>query len=341
MRLLLTGASGIVGSELCHQLTRGAIAEVTCVARRASRAQTVIWDMASEPPPSALRRRWDVIVNCAADTRWSQTAAEALRANVRSLESLSALAGPDTHVIHVSTAAVVGPRSDGSSDDPSAYRNMYEWSKACAERSAKARFARLTIVRPPLVIGRRADGHAARFVGMYMLLRGITSSSLPAVIADTRGLFDVVPTDDLASMIISTLGRGGSGDVLTIAGGERSPRVGRAVQLLCSTLNDWRARRGVAPVQVPPFLAPDSWKRFFRPFADDLLSARQRLTLDHLDYFLPYLELTEPFIATHPVTDAEAAIAPSVCFWADSNPRLASLAPRPWSTPVPLSAAHA
>jgi nucleoside-diphosphate-sugar epimerase len=331
-RALLTGATGVVGAEVHDQLARDARWEVTRVARRpGAEPDIVAWDMSRSGPPAALHRRWDAIVNCAADTRWSMTADEAYRANVSSLAALAALASDDTHVVHVSTAAVVGPRSDGRSDDPADYRNMYEWSKARAERIASERFERLTIVRPPLVIGRRRDGRAARFAGMYVLLRAITASSLPAIVADPDAYFDAVPVDDLASVIITALDGPGRGEVVTAACGRAAPRVRTVVELICHTLNEWRRRHGVARVDVPPFLAPESWRRFYRPFADDLLSRRQQLTLDHLDHFLPYLQLTEPFTPTHKVLGAERAIAPSVRYWADRHPRLASLAPRPWA----------
>jgi nucleoside-diphosphate-sugar epimerase len=333
MRALVTGGTGIVGAEVRDQLARAGRWEVTCASRRpGSGPGTVAWDMSAEPPPAALRGHWDAIVNCAADTRWSQTADEALRANVCSLAALAAVTSGGTHVVHISTAAVVGPRSDGRSDAPADYRNMYEWSKARSEHVARERFERLTIVRPPLVIGRRRDGRAARFAGMYMLLRGIAASSVPAVVAYPDGYFDAVPVDDLASVIVGALDGPGDGAVLTAACGPAAPRVRTVVELICGALNDWRGRRGVAALAVPPFLDPESWTRFYRPFAEDVLSRRQRLTLDHLDQFLPYLQLTEPFAATHPVADAERAIPPSVRYWAEMNPRLASLSPRPWQT---------
>jgi nucleoside-diphosphate-sugar epimerase len=342
MRVLLTGATGILGAEVRDQLTQAGGVELTCVARRPGPlAQAVVWNMGREVPPRALGGSWDVIIHCAADTRWSQTQAQALEANVQSVRALASVASPYTHVIHISTAAVVGPRGDGRSEDPGDYRNMYEWSKACAERLARDRFQRLTIIRPPLVIGRRADGRAARFAGMYMLLRGITASSLPSVVADPEGFFDVVPVDDLARTIISMMDRLGGGEPVTPAGGAAAPRISEAVELIYGALNEWRARQGVAPVDVPPFVDPESWQRFYRPFAEDLLSHRQRLTLERLDYFLPYLKLTEPFAATHPVLDAQAAIAPSVRYWAECNPRLASLAPRPWQAPRGAVAAYA
>ena len=337
MRVLVTGGTGIVGAEVRDQLTRGGRWEVTCVARRPGLDPgTVTWNMSAEPPPKALAGHWDAIVHCAADTRWSQTADEALRANVHSLAALAAVASADTHVLQVSTAAIVGPRSDeGRSDDPAHYRNMYEWSKARAERVARECFARLSIVRPPLVIGRRGDGRAARFAGMYMLLRGIAASSVPAIVANPDGYFDVIPVDDLASVIVGALRGPGDGEVLTVACGRAAPRVRTVIEVICNALNEWRGDRGVAALDVPPFLDPESWTRFYRPFSRDVLSRRQLLTLDHLDQFLPYLQLTEPFVPTHQVIDVEAAMPPSVRYWAQTHPRLAALTPRPWQATSP------
>ena len=66
-----------------------------------------------------------------------------------------------------------------SSTDPADYRNTYEWSKAHAERLARELFPQLTIIRPPLIVGRRLDGRAARFAGMYTILRGMTRALDP------------------------------------------------------------------------------------------------------------------------------------------------------------------
>src|SRR5205823_1818108 len=132
-------------------------------------------DLGNGGPPDGLAGEWDAIVHTAADTRWTQSYDEAFRANVATVAALEPLVSRSTHVIHVSTAYAVGLRADVSSEDASDYRNAYEWSKAHAERLAKRLFERVTIVRPPLIIGRRSDGRAARFAGMYTILRGIAS----------------------------------------------------------------------------------------------------------------------------------------------------------------------
>lgn len=333
MRVLLTGATGILGMEILEQLRAAGHDPVPVARRAAGGIEPVCWDMAWDPAPAALtRERWDVIVNSAADTRWSQTTEEAQRANVGTTDAILRLAGPETHVVHISTAAVIGPRSaEGSSAEPADYRNMYEWSKAQAERVVRAAARRLTIVRPPLVIGRRADGFAARFAGMYMVLRGITSSSVPAVVGIPDRPFDIVPVDDVARILVDAALGEASRAVVTPAGGTASPTVGEVIERMCGALNEWRAEQGIDPVAVPPFVNPESWRRFHRVFVDDVLSRRQRFTLDHLDQFVPYMELEEPWKPTRQIRDSIDAVRPCVRHWADRNHRLAALFPRAWA----------
>ena len=192
--------------------------------------------------------------------------------------------------MQVSTAAIIGPGSDGTSLRQTDYRNMYEWSKARAENALRQRVDLLTIVRPPLIIGRRSDGRAARFTGLYTLLRGITASTVPAVVAERDGLFDLVPVDDVAVVVTDAMCCTPPPPLLTPVCGPDAPRVGVVLECMCSTLNEWRAARGVPPVDVPPIIAPESWHRFYRPFTDDLLTASPEANLGLLGTFLALSE---------------------------------------------------
>jgi len=333
MRILITGATGLVGVETLARLRLSGDHEVVATSRRPSprSPDLVPWDLSREEAPGALGGPWDAIVHTAADTRWTQSYEEAFRVNAASLQMLEPLVGLETHVLHVSTAYAIGLRGDATSERPEDYRNSYEWSKAHAERLATQSFERLTIVRPPLIIGRRGDGRAARFAGMYTLLRGVTSSILPALVAQPDAYFDVVPVDYLAALLAETALGEPLGDVITLAGGENAPRVGPMLDLITDTLNDWRASRDLEPFDVPALVTPDSWNRFFLPFAHDQLTPRQLQLLELLGNFQPYLALTKPLEATHTVRDVESPVAASVRFWADAHEHFASMAPRPWT----------
>jgi nucleoside-diphosphate-sugar epimerase len=334
--VLVTGGTGLVGSELIEQL-RAAGAEVVGVSRRGApdNPDVIAWSMGTEPPPTPLRRRWDTIVNAAANTRWTMSAAEATVANVASVRALEPLIGAATHVIHVSTAYAVGLCGDVASADPADYRNTYEWSKAHAERVARDTFANLTVVRPSLIVGRRGDGHAKRFAGMYTLVRGLTIGTVPAVVADPEGRLDAIPVDDLSRLLVEVAARGARDEetVLTIAAGAAAPRVEEAITVIVGSLNEWRLQRRHAPIECPPLIEPERWRRFHRPFAHQHLGPRQLLILGLLESFEPYLALVEPLRPDREVGDVLSCLRTSTSYWADANPRVAALAPRSWRAP--------
>lgn len=329
--VLVTGATGLVGHELMEQLHAGA--EVVGVSRRGSATGRgiVAWDMGSEPPPLSLLRSWDTIVNTAANTRWTLSPEEAVDANVESVRALQPLVGKGTHVIHVSTAYAVGLRGDVESSDLSAYRNTYEWSKAQAERVATEIYNRLTIVRPPLIVGRRSDGRAARFAGMYTLVRGLIVGTVPAVVANPEARFDAIPVDDLCELLIELISdRDRNGAPITIAAGTAAPSVDEAIATVVDSLNRWRGSRGLDPVAKLPVIPPDSWERFFQPFVTPHLTHRQLIVLELLGSFRPYLALSEPLEPERSVEDILPCVERSTTYWADTNPRLAARTPRPW-----------
>ena len=140
MRILLTGAAGVVGTEVASRLaaeTAGRTGfQIVPTARRATGDSPVRWNIGVEPAPDDLTGRpWDVIVHTAASTRWTMTRDEATDANIRTLRDVLALAGPDTHVVHVSTASVGGVRApaDLRGAEFEGYRNGYDGAKAVCE----------------------------------------------------------------------------------------------------------------------------------------------------------------------------------------------------------------
>jgi nucleoside-diphosphate-sugar epimerase len=335
--VLVTGATGLVGSQLAEQLRREG-AEVVGVSRRGAPhdPNVVVWDMGAEQsPPAVLRRHWDAIVNAAASTRWTMSEEEATAANVASVRALEPLVGAETHVVHVSTAYATGLRGDVESGDPADYRNTYEWSKAHAERVARKAFANLTVVRPPLIVGRRSDGRAARFAGMYTLIRGLTIGTVPAVVANPEARLDAIPVDDLCRLLTELAMGGGRAEraVLTIAAGEMAPCVEEAIGTIVGSLNEWRLARRGEPIEWPPLIEPERWRRFHRPFAQQHLSPRQLLIMGLLESFEPYLTLVEPLHPDIEVGDVLPCLGTSTVYWAEANPRLALLAPRPWRSP--------
>ncbi len=335
--VLVTGATGLVGNELIDQLRSSGPTEVVGVSRRGSPKDpdVVAWDMAAEPAPARLRQRWDAIVNAAANTRWTMSPEEATAANVASVRALAPLVAADTHVIHVSTAYALGLRGGVESPAIEDYRNTYEWSKAHAERVARDSFARLTVVRPPLIVGRRSDGRAARFSGMYTLVRGLTVGTVPAVVADPSARFDAIPVDALGRLLADLAENRNmrEGSTLTIAAGVAAPTVEEAITTVVDSLNRWRQQHERQPLARPPLISPESWNRFFRPFVHEHLTTRQVFILDLLQSFEPYLALVDPLQPDYTVDDILPCLESSTSYWAATNPRIAALVPKPWRAP--------
>ncbi|WP_037909106.1 SDR family oxidoreductase [Actinacidiphila yeochonensis] len=338
MRTLVTGATGVVGTEVVDRLRAdpSCPGPLTRVARRASDAELTAWDIGSEPPPRELSGHWDVIVHTAASTRWTMSRAEALAANVEPLRAVLALADGDTHVVHVSTAYVGGSRAsaDLRGADFDGYRNGYEWSKAACESLVREEHGGpLTIVRPPLIVGRRDNGRIARFSGPYTIIHALVSGLAAVVVGDPDGYAEISPVDDVAEAVAAAAlaPPPASPRVEVVAGGGGSLRLSAMIGITCRTLNEVRARHGVAPVDQPPFVPTETWNRFYLPLAERYLSPFQHHAVRLLAMFQSYTSMSSPFEPTRTVRDPAAVMETAVRHWASRRPRLALAAPNPWT----------
>ena len=335
MRILLTGATGVVGTEVGALLRSGGHT-VVGVARRATPEAPLPWRIGAEPPPAELRGHWDVIVHAAAATRWTLSREEAVEANLDPLRAVLALADRDTHLVHVSTAYVGGTRNpeDLRGAEFEGYRNGYEWSKARCEDLVRAEHrGPLTVVRPPLVVGRRSDGGIARFSGPYTIVQALVSGLAAVVVGDPGGYAEISPVDQVAEVIAAAAVGPPPVAARTevIAAGASCLTLSELLDVICGTLNSCRAAHGIAPVERPPLVPVERWERFFRPLADRHLSPFQSQAVKLLAMFQSYTAMTEPFVPTRVVADPAAVMAGAVRHWAQSRPRSALAHPQPWT----------
>ncbi|OKI02561.1 hypothetical protein A6A06_16230 [Streptomyces sp. CB02923] len=336
MRVLITGSAGVVGQEVLRALAgvRDGL-ELTAVSRRRARPDQVVWNIGQQPPPDGLRGPWDVVVHTAASTRWSMRRHEAQEANVRPMEAVLDLVDERTHLVHLSTAYADGA-DPAEHAVPSAYgrhRNGYEWSKAECETLARTRHhGPLTLVRPPLIIGRREDGAIGKFTGPYTLVQTLVSGLAAALVGDPQGYAELAPVDQVADVVVAAaLGEPPSAPrTEVIAGGAKCLRLGELLDTVCGTLNQWRAERGITPIEQPPFIATRRWHRFFLPLAKEHLSPVQLQAVQLLGMFESYTSLKRPLEHTRQVEEIQETLARSIRWWADRKPRLASRIPEQW-----------
>jgi nucleoside-diphosphate-sugar epimerase len=334
LRVLLTGATGILGTETLQSLRAIPGLRVTAVSARGSKDDVLAWPMGRSPAPTELACSWDVVIHAAASTRWNMSANEAEQMNLASTAALQEIVNPETHVVHISTAFVEGRCGSTQSADLADYRNTYEWSKAGAERMVTEKFPSVTIIRPPLIIGRRSDGHVARFTGIYTLLRAVIAGLAPLVVADPHAHVELVPVDDLTQQILSiALGSRPEGARVVIFGrGTKALTVGDVCLIVRRSINGWRAERDASILNQPPIVTPRRWERLLLPLAREHLSARHLHVIDALSYFIPYLSMEATLRPTVVVDDVTIPLQRSIRFWADRNPRAALREPTPWIT---------
>ncbi len=294
LRALVTGAAGLIGSELCGRLAErghGVIALVHRTRRLVRNDGRVLqptpWSRTSPGPgvilafagdvrrpdfglapetAAALVSGIDVVIHCAAATGF-QLAPELHRSvNVdgaaHALAFVRRAAGPIPGLVHVSTAYVSGGRSGLISEDEfdpePDFANGYEATKAEAEALVRASGLRAAIARPSIVVGTSETGEIGRFEHIYALLKLIGSGRIAVLPATPGATLDLVPIDHVVEGLVDIVERfdGATGRTFHLVSGDPTP-VAALVAL------DYPG------FHVPTLVAPDS----FDPSSLDPLAA--------------------------------------------------------------------
>ena len=242
LRILLTGAAGLLGGEIAGRLlARGH--GVTAMVHRAheirrndgARLPAADWNGAPPKPgelltlTADLRREafgWDrgdaagagcvqarvgatheLIIHCAAVTRFDAEPAVYHAVNIEGTARVLALAeAAGLGVLHVSTAYVCGT-SEGvileREAAGQAFANGYEASKAAAERLVRAARVPSVIARPSIVVGEHATGVIRCFDTIYTVLKLLGEGYLHTLLANPDATLDLVPIDHVAAGIVA------------------------------------------------------------------------------------------------------------------------------------------
>jgi uncharacterized protein YbjT (DUF2867 family) len=242
MRVLLTGAAGLIGSAVAARLhaagheivavmhSSSAVAEALVVDRR------VTLDMARATRPEDWRpllQRVDVVVNCAGVL---QDSPRDSTAGVH-LHGTSALfrACVDAKVKRIIHVSAIGADQDA----PTAFSQ----TKHAADAALMSLDIDWIILHPSIVLGRGAHGGSA-------LLRGLAALPVLPVVPDTQPL-QVVHLDDLVATIMFFLNPAAPArQALQIVGPERY-----SLTDLVQLFRRWLGWRPVGSVRMPPWLA--------------------------------------------------------------------------------------
>ncbi len=228
MRILVTGAAGLIGGEVTQRLA-AAGHHVTALVHRNPEVRgndgravalrgVVQGDLTlprlgwSEAEHDTIACGHDLIVHCAATTRFDLSDAEYGAVNVAGTGRVVDLArAGGSALLHVGTAYVCGTR-DGVvlEDEPlpeAGFANGYEASKAAGEALVAASGVRHAIVRPSIVLGEHATGVIRQFDAIYGAFKLIALGRVRHMAASPDATLDFVPIDHVAAGIVTVAER--------------------------------------------------------------------------------------------------------------------------------------
>ena len=237
-RILVTGATGLIGSELCGELAERGHAVIALVHRRhdilrnngsvlhpaaytgtSPEYGALRWVAGDIRKPSlgletneavALATAVELIVHCAAETNFSAASDLHQSVNVEGTHNVICLArasrGPIPGLVHLSTAYVSGERSGYVAEEEleagQPFANSYEASKASAENLVRASGLRAAIARPSIIVGASDTGAIGRFENLYAFLRLIGAGRITLLPAIPDASLDLVPIDHVIGGLI-------------------------------------------------------------------------------------------------------------------------------------------
>jgi thioester reductase-like protein len=240
MRVLVTGAAGLVGAEVTARLVAAGHCVVALVHRTTELVPTtgaaigtVPFEAGTEAPVSfvrgdvtqprlglaegefdALAGTLDRIVHSAAQTDFGLADAVYQASNVDGTVHVLDLAQRGAiPLVHVSTAYVCGERegviAEGDLDRGQAFANPYEETKFRAERLvavAADEGLPVAVVRPSIVVGAERTGVIRDFKNIYVMVKLMAEGKLRLLPGHYNATPNLVPVDYVADVVAEAAG---------------------------------------------------------------------------------------------------------------------------------------
>ena len=318
-RVLLTGATGVVGQALLPRLTASS---VVCLARRPALpgTATAIGDVSAPRlglSAGEYRRLagWaTTVVHAAAVTDFTSQALE--RTNIDGTRRVvEFVQDSGAHLVHVSTAYLEA--GGGSAAGPA----RYAASKRAGEQVVRESGVAATIARPSIVIGDSTTGVVARHQGVYKAGGAFLSGRFPIAPLDPDWFIDLIPQDVVAAGLVRLLDGRRAGETVWLTAGPRALRLRQVTDLLTELA--WQIGR---PIMPPRFVDPGMYRRLIAPVLLEALPAAMRTSLTRtMDELALYMAATEPFPTSVPallgvpetqLPDTAAAFVRCMTAWA-------------------------
>jgi nucleoside-diphosphate-sugar epimerase len=307
--ILLTGATGLVGSELLYRLlTTRPDCIILAPTRSAARVSAppqdprVRWlqcDLA-DPHFDGWEDRVEQIIHCAAETRFGLPLEKARSGNVSITQAVLNLArrcGNLRRFSYISTVYVAG-RSTGRLPElpathESGFCNTYQQSKYEAEALVVAAMAEIpaAIYRLSSIVS-DSRGAVRQFNYVHQLLRLFPKNFLPVAPIDPHAPVDLICTDWLAPALLHLIEKQFTpGKIFQVcAGPEASLTAGEMIDLNLAAFT----AAGYTDLRVPKFVSLAEYDEEviqMRKKGDRLLNEVLRI----IGYSLPHLGLHQAF----------------------------------------------
>jgi nucleoside-diphosphate-sugar epimerase len=238
VKILVTGAAGLIGGEVCARALARGHQVVALVHRRAEvrgndgriveGVSVLAGDVRQADFGLPALPDVDMVVHSAAVTAFD-AAPEVYRAvnidgTAHAIGVAKTLGVP---LLQVSTAYVCGT-DDGvirEGATGSAFTNGYEASKAAGEALVRGSGVDFAIARPSIVVGDSAGGVIRDFDNIYMLFRLIASGLVPELPAAPGASLNLVPIDHVCAGLLAMIERFDrvAGQTLHLVAGDAVP----------------------------------------------------------------------------------------------------------------------